>query len=133
MTSQTVADAPLRDFMVGGARRRSAGRTSVIYPYTGEIVASVANAGPADVEDAIAAAVEAFAAEHEVLHREALGGFTRLTVRGADPDQAARLGLAVEPVSLQQLVVRATTAATGSPTATVSDTSDDTLERIGRP
>ena len=74
--------------------------------------------------------VEDFARDHEVLHREALGGLTRLTVRGADPDEAARLGLAVEPVSLQQLVVRATTAA-GSPTS--QQTHDDTLERIGRP
>ncbi|HVA90692.1 MAG TPA: aldehyde dehydrogenase family protein [Chloroflexota bacterium] len=61
MASQTVSSAARRDLLVGGAWRPSAGQTSVIYPYTGEIVASVANAGPADVEDAIAAAVDAFA------------------------------------------------------------------------
>ncbi|MGH2386862.1 MAG: aldehyde dehydrogenase family protein, partial [Chloroflexota bacterium] len=61
MTSQTVADAPCRDLLVGGAWRQSADQTTVLYPYTGAIVASVANAGPAEVEDAIAAAVDAFA------------------------------------------------------------------------
>ncbi|GAB3448776.1 ABC transporter ATP-binding protein [Phycicoccus ginsengisoli] len=87
--------------------------------------------GTAVVVSGPRAAVEDFARGHEVLHREALGGFSRLTVRGADCDEAARLGLAVEPVSLQQLVVRATTAATTA--ATTPENHDDTLERIGRP
>ena len=55
------------------------------------------------------AAVDDFAAGHEVVHRENLGGFTRVTVRGAPAGAAERQGLRLEPVSLQQLVVRATT------------------------
>jgi ABC-2 type transport system ATP-binding protein len=55
------------------------------------------------------AAVDDFAVGHEVVHRENLGGFTRLTVRGAPPGAAERHGLRLEPVSLQQLVVRTTT------------------------
>jgi ABC-2 type transport system ATP-binding protein len=49
--------------------------------------------------------VSAFVAGHDVLHREDLGGISRVTVRGVDerPDLA---GLRFEPVSLQQLVVR---------------------------
>lgn len=50
-----------RDFLVGGEWRRSDARTAVIYPYTGETVAMVGAAGAQDVEDAIVAAVEAFA------------------------------------------------------------------------
>ena len=71
-------------------------------------------------------AVEAFAAGYEVLHREALGGFARLTVRGADTEQAAHRGLTLEPVSLQQLIVRATTATPSEPA------SNGSLERIGQ-
>lgn len=54
------------------------------------------------------AAVDAFATGLEVLHREDLGGATRITLRGADLDAARHLGLRLEPVSLQQLVVRST-------------------------
>jgi ABC-2 type transport system ATP-binding protein len=59
------------------------------------------------------AAVEAFAEGYTELHREELGGFLRVTLQGAEP--APRLrgeGLEFEPVSLQQLVVRATQQAT---------------------
>jgi ABC-2 type transport system ATP-binding protein len=54
--------------------------------------------GPAGV-------VSSFVAGHDVLHREDVGGMSRVTVRGVDerPDLA---GLRFEPVSLQQLVVR---------------------------
>ena len=54
------------------------------------------------------AAVDDFTSGHEVVHRENLGGFTRLTVRGAPTGAAERHGLRLEPVSLQQLVVRTT-------------------------
>jgi ABC-2 type transport system ATP-binding protein len=54
------------------------------------------------------AAVEAFTAGHEVLHREDLGGFARHTVRGTGATQPPP-GLQIEPLSLQQLVVRSTT------------------------
>jgi ABC-2 type transport system ATP-binding protein len=49
--------------------------------------------------------VSSFVAGYDVLHREDLGGISRVTVRGVDerPDLA---GLRFEPVSLQQLVVR---------------------------
>ncbi|MER7114800.1 ABC transporter ATP-binding protein [Saccharomonospora azurea] len=58
-------------------------------------------------------AVERFAAGHTELHREQLGGILRLTirttVRDSVPPQEAE-NLQIEPVSLQQLVVRATQA-----------------------
>jgi ABC-2 type transport system ATP-binding protein len=58
-----------------------------------------------------AATVERFTAGREMLHRQDLGGLTRVTVVGAHDDGRAReLGLSVEPVSLQQFVVRTTTA-----------------------
>lgn len=62
------------------------------------------------------AAVEAFAAGRTVLHREQLGGFMRATVSGV-PDRPVIGGLAFEPVSLQQLVVRTTTQTNGEPVA----------------
>lgn len=59
-----------------------------------------------------AAAVEAFAAGREVIHRESLGHVSSVTVLGAltadDRDRLARAGLDVGPVSLQQLIVRTT-------------------------
>ncbi|HWE62391.1 MAG TPA: aldehyde dehydrogenase family protein [Chloroflexota bacterium] len=61
MASTVLTRTGQRDFLVGGTWRRSAEQTTVIYPYTGETVATVANAGVADVEDAITASVEAFA------------------------------------------------------------------------
>lgn len=56
--------------------------------------------------------VERFAAGHQVLHREDVGGYARLLVSGV-PDGRDTTSLQVEPVSLQQLVVR---------TAQLSDT-----------
>ena len=59
------------------------------------------------------AAVDRFAAPHDELHREQLGGVSRVMVAGAltkaDHAMAGALGLDVDAVSLQQLVVRTTT------------------------
>lgn len=60
-------------------------------------------------------AVEAFTAGHEVMHREELGGFARHTVSGTGATQPPP-GLQVEPLSLQQLVVRSTTRQGAAPT-----------------
>ncbi|MFC4005318.1 ABC transporter ATP-binding protein [Prauserella oleivorans] len=57
-------------------------------------------------------AVEEFAAGHTVLHREEIGGFVRVTLVGV-PDARDTDNLRVEPVSLQQLVVRTTQLADG--------------------
>lgn len=58
------------------------------------------------------AAVEAFVAGREVIHRETLGRVTSVTVIGeltaADRAELAASGLDVTPVSLQQLIVRQT-------------------------
>ncbi|MCK6079645.1 ABC transporter ATP-binding protein [Microbacterium sp. EYE_5] len=58
------------------------------------------------------AAVEAFVADREVIHRESLGRVTSATVVGvltrADRAELAASGLDVTPVSLQQLIVRQT-------------------------
>ncbi|WP_197319597.1 ABC transporter ATP-binding protein [Saccharomonospora sp. NB11] len=54
-----------------------------------------------------ASEVERFAAGHTELYREQLGGILRLTVQGATPPRESE-NLQFEPVSLQQLVVRAT-------------------------
>ena len=60
--------------------------------------------------------VAAFLAGRSVLHRETLGGTARVLVRGAlDAEarrEAERRGLAVGPVSLQELFIRMTVAAT---------------------
>lgn len=61
-------------------------------------------------------AVEEFTAGHAELHRERMGGLLRVTVRGV-PGGAAGCGLEVEPVSLQQLVVRTTQQHGGRATA----------------
>ena len=57
------------------------------------------------------AAVDAFVAGREVIHRESLGRVSSVTVLGAlsqaDRDTIASAGLDLAPVSLQQLVVRA--------------------------
>jgi ABC-2 type transport system ATP-binding protein len=62
--------------------------------------------GPSD-------AVDAFAVGREELHRDRLGATVRATLRGAfdanDRGRAAELGLDVDPVSLQQLIVHLTT------------------------
>jgi len=68
--------------------------------------------GPEDV-------VERFAADRRVLHRDDLGRVRRATVTGRmgrpGRAEAVALGLAVEPVPLQQLVVRSTGAAGAAP------------------
>ncbi|WP_243076004.1 ABC transporter ATP-binding protein [Microbacterium sp. SS28] len=65
------------------------------------------------------AAVEAFVAGREVIHRESLGHVSSVTVLGAlTADERRRLsdaGLDVGPVSLQQLIVRTTQHLTGEP------------------
>ncbi|MDO9398565.1 MAG: ABC transporter ATP-binding protein [Herbiconiux sp.] len=57
-------------------------------------------------------AVDSFVADHEVLHRDQIGGLVSATVGRLDPrarQEAAELGLEVGPVSLQQLIVQTTT------------------------
>jgi ABC-2 type transport system ATP-binding protein len=52
--------------------------------------------------------VQSFARQHELLHTETLGGYSRAVVRtqgSADRSAVAAQGLAVEPTNLQQLVV----------------------------
>ncbi|GAA2980221.1 ABC-2 type transport system ATP-binding protein [Microbacterium terrae] len=65
-----------------------------------------------------AAAVDAFVAGREVIHREALGRVASVTVLGRlTAEERARLeaaGLDVAPVSLQQLIVRTTQHAGGA-------------------
>ncbi|GEP47544.1 ABC transporter ATP-binding protein [Microbacterium saccharophilum] len=67
------------------------------------------------------AAVDAFAAGREVIHRESLGRVSGITVLGgltaADRAGLAGAGLDVTPVSLQQLIVRLTQHATADATA----------------
>ena len=55
-----VQQVEQREFLVGGRWCTSSERTRVVYPYTGEVVAEVANATPEDMEAAIAGAVHAF-------------------------------------------------------------------------
>ena len=58
------------------------------------------------------AAVDAFVAGRDVLHRDGVGGLASVTVAGlddADRRAATAAGLELAPVSLQQLVVRSTT------------------------
>jgi ABC-2 type transport system ATP-binding protein len=78
---------------------------------------AVTVAGPAP-------AVAQFTAGHNALHREQLAGRARVTVRGAfgngERDHARALGLDLEPVSLQQLVVRTTTERTATATKETS-------------
>jgi ABC-2 type transport system ATP-binding protein len=60
-------------------------------------------------------AVDALTANADELHREHLGPLTRATVRGrVEPRQARAAGVELQPVSLQQLVVRITTASVPS-------------------
>jgi ABC-2 type transport system ATP-binding protein len=66
-----------------------------------------------------AAAVEGFVAGRRELHREGVGGFLRVTVSGAPVQPVA--GLRFEPVSLQQLVVRATQAGERQPVGAVAE------------
>jgi ABC-2 type transport system ATP-binding protein len=73
------------------------------------------------------AAVDAFLAGREVIHRETLGRVSSVTMLGrltpTDRDRLAGLGLDATPVSLQQLIVRTTTsaAATDSTAASTID------------
>ncbi|MDR2348430.1 MAG: ABC transporter ATP-binding protein [Bifidobacteriaceae bacterium] len=65
-----------------------------------------------------AAAVEAFAAGRQVIHREGMGPYAALTVLGqlddADHLALAAASLTAEPVSLQQLVIHLTRRAAGA-------------------
>ncbi|MFD6262222.1 ATP-binding cassette domain-containing protein, partial [Micromonospora chalcea] len=65
-----------------------------------------------------AAAVDEFAAAHQALHREQLGGAVRASLRGSFDDaertRAKKLGIDLAPVSLQQAVVRLTTERTNA-------------------
>lgn len=61
------------------------------------------------------AAVDSFVRPREVLHREAVGGFSSVTIGRLNTDErraAAAAGLEVSPVSLQQLIVRRTNTPT---------------------
>jgi ABC-2 type transport system ATP-binding protein len=65
------------------------------------------------------AAVDAFVAGREVIHRESLGRVSSVTVVGAltaaDRERLASAGLDAAPVSLQQLIVRTTQHAAAEP------------------
>lgn len=71
------------------------------------------------------AAVDAFVAGREVIHRESLGHVSSVTVLGAltasDRGRLAEAGLDIAPVSLQQLIVRVTQHA-GATAGAASDT-----------
>ncbi|RIV38028.1 ABC transporter ATP-binding protein [Micromonospora radicis] len=75
------------------------------------------------------AAVDEFTRTGAELHRTRLGGTARATVRGdfgpADHDRARTLGLMLEASSLQDTVVRLTTARTGSAPAGAEATSKE--------
>ncbi len=75
------------------------------------------------------AAVEAFVAGREVIHRESLGRVSSVTVLGAltgdDRERLSAAGLDIAPVSLQQLIVRLTQHVTGAAEqAAAADASD---------
>ena len=75
-------------------------------------------------------AVEAFAARHELLHSESLGGHSRAVVRlhpGSDGDDARAAGLSTEPTNLQQLVVAMSLRSTRPRPA-----ASDDLEEVSR-
>ncbi|BCJ60905.1 ABC transporter ATP-binding protein [Micromonospora endophytica] len=75
------------------------------------------------------ASVDEFARTGTELHRVRLGGTARATVRGdfgpADHDRARTLGLALEASSLQDTVVRLTTATNGAAPAITGATSKE--------
>jgi len=76
--------------------------------------------------------VNAFARQHELLHTEALGGYSRAVVRiqgTADRRTAAAQGLAVESTTLQQLVVAMSLQAPAASGPVRLATSDD-LEEV---
>jgi ABC-2 type transport system ATP-binding protein len=68
-----------------------------------------------------AAAVDAFCAGREVLHRETLGRVASVTIMGAlaseDRRMLADARLEVSPVSLQEFIVRSTQRAASTPAA----------------
>lgn len=69
--------------------------------------------GSATTVSGAASAVAAFAEGRKVLHRDGLGGLASITIGGLDEKgrrDAVAAGLEVAPVSLQQLVVQATTS-----------------------
>ncbi|HYJ49486.1 MAG TPA: ABC transporter ATP-binding protein [Microbacterium sp.] len=72
-----------------------------------------------------AAAVDAFVAGREVIHRESLGRVTAVTVLGAltasDRERLASASLDIAPVSLQQLIVRLTQHSAGEAAAALTD------------
>ena len=72
-----------------------------------------------------AAAVDAFVAGREVIHRESLGRVTAVTVLGtltaSDRERLASASLDVAPVSLQQLIVRLTQHSAGEAAAALTD------------
>ncbi|WP_194397068.1 ABC transporter ATP-binding protein [Microbacterium atlanticum] len=71
------------------------------------------------------AAVEQFVAGREVIHRESLGRVSSVTVLGSltddDRERLSVAGLEIAPVSLQQLIVRTTQHAGGTPDPAVID------------
>nr|WP_240956081.1 ABC transporter ATP-binding protein [Micromonospora sp. HNM0581] len=77
------------------------------------------------------AAVQEFARTGTELHRASLGGTTRLTVRGdfgpAAQDRARALGLVLEASSLQDIVVRLSTATDSSTPTPAGVTSEETI------
>ena len=83
-----------------------------------------------------AAAVEAFVAGREVIHRESLGRVASVTVLGAltaaDRERLAAAGLEVAPVSLQQLIVRTTQHAAGAARTADRPTTDHDRPRPRR-
>lgn len=97
----------------------------VIVLDAGQIIMDAATDDVRDQAAAIVgdtAAVDAFAAGREVIHRESLGRVSSVTVLGGlDAAERARLadaGLDVAPVSLQQLIVRLTQRAAGQASPT---------------
>jgi glyceraldehyde-3-phosphate dehydrogenase (NADP+) len=60
MASSVTQRIDQRDLLVGGEWRSSPQQAPVVYPYTGETIAQVAQASPTDVEAAISSAVHAF-------------------------------------------------------------------------
>ncbi|MGY1815088.1 ABC transporter ATP-binding protein [Blastococcus sp. SYSU D00820] len=74
--------------------------------------------------------VAAFAARHDLLHTETLGGHSRAVVRlrnGGNGDDAAAAGLSWEPTNLQQLVVAMSLRTAAADPAATTD-----LEEVSR-
>jgi ABC-2 type transport system ATP-binding protein len=74
--------------------------------------------------------VQAFAHQHELLHTESLGGYSRAVVRTrGTADRSATAGLSVEPTTLQQLVV-AMSRQTSAAREAVHLVASDDLEEV---